>query len=177
MPDILAFLQDLPWQWIFMGIVLSMATLVATAPIVIGILGQRKQYAERNMPAARKVYEKGQFIDVADGNDLIELSYIRHEECLVTVNVPWAPEPVYVQVYFKITDNPDRTGKSDASQQNSAPHDQWTKKNGNRGYVVYVYPGVRLSRVVIHLHPKGDQLELVFDQGWETRLLFPLPPR
>jgi len=175
--DIFEVLQNLPWQWILLGIATGMAAIVATAPIVIGILGQRKQYAERNLPAARKVYEKGQFIDVAEGNNLIELNYTRPEECLVTINVPWAPEPVYVQVYFKITDNPDRTGKTDASQQNSAPHDQWAKKSGARGYVVYVYPGVRLSRVVIHLHPRGDQLELVFDQGWETRLLFPLPLR
>ena len=178
MHDILEFLRDLPWQWIFLCMATGIAALIATAPLVIGIIAQRKQNAMLDQPADRRIYENGQFIDVAEGNDLIKLDYSRaDDECLVTVNLPWAVDPVHVQVYFKATDNPDRTGKNCASQTNSAPHDQWTQKNSTGGYVIYVYPGVRLSRVVIHLHPSGDQLELVFDQGWESRILFPLPPR
>ena len=157
-----------------MSMALGFAALVATAPLVIGIIAQRRQNAMLNVPAARKVYEKGTFYDVAEGNNLIELDYSAEDQCLVTVNSPWA-DPLYVRVYFKPVSNPDPTGKSGAGQGNSAPHDQWAQKSAGRGYVVHVYPGVRLSRVVIHIHPNGrDQVELVFDQGWESRILFPL---
>lgn len=178
MQTILNFLQGLPWGWIIMSLGVGFAALVATAPLVIGIIGQRRANACLRDPAARRIYEDGQFYDIAEGNDLIELDYSNEGECLVTVNTPWAVDPLYVRVFFKTTDNPDLTGKNCPSQGNSAPHDQWAQKaHGGRGYVVYVFPGVRLSRVVIHIDPTGqhnDQVELVFDQGWETRILFPL---
>lgn len=176
MNDIFAFLAALPVSCIVLSVVLFFAYMVAIAPVFIGIVAQRRLNAERNLPARRAVYEAGRFYDVEADNDLIELNYDRTDECLVTINLPWAVDPIQALVHFKISDNPDRSGKNCPSQLNSAPHDQWAKKS-NGAFVVYVYPGVRLSRVVVHLHKSGDQLELVFDQGWETRVLFPLPPR
>lgn len=177
MQAILDFLSGLPWGWILLSVAVGFAAIVATVPLLIGIIAQRRANARLRDPADRRVYENGQFIDVAEGNDLIELDYSIEDECLVTVNAPWAVDPLYVRVHFKTVDNPDPTGKNGAGQGNSAPHDQWAaKSHGGRGYVVYVFPGVRLSRVVIHIDPAGqqDQVELVFDQGWESRILFPL---
>lgn len=176
MQSILAFLTSLPLECIVLSVVLLFVYMVAIAPVFIGIIAQRRLNAERDKPARRAVYENGKFYDVEEDNDLIELDYTRESECLVTVNLPWAVDPVHALVHFKHSDNPDRMGKNCPSQLNSAPHDQWASKS-NGAYVIYVYPGVRLSRVVIHLHKSGDQLELVFDQGWETRVLFPLPAR
>lgn len=176
MQDIIAFLAALPLECIVLSVALFFIYMIAIAPVFIGIIAQRRLNAERDKPARRAVYEDGQFYDVEDDNDLIVLDYSRSTECLVTVNLPWAADPIQALVHFKVSDNPDRTGKNCPSNQNSAPHDQWATKNSG-AYAVYVYPGVRLSRVVIHLHKSGDQLELVFDQGWETRVLFPLPAR
>ena len=176
MTEFFEMLMSMPLSYYLLWALLAVVYMIACAPIVIGIIGNRRQRAERDKPARRAIYEDGKFVDLDADNTLIKLNY-KPDECLVTVDLPWAA-PLHVLVNFRTTDNPDKTGKDCPSNINSAPQDQWaTKSNG--AYSIHVFPGVRLSRVVMHLSKDGrsDQLELVFDQGWESRILLPLPRR
>ena len=112
MQDIIAFLAALPLECIVLSVALFFIYMIAIAPVFIGIIAQRRLNAERDKPARRAVYEDGQFYDIEDDNDLIVLDYSRSTECLVTVNLPWAADPIQALVHFKVSDNPDRTGRA-----------------------------------------------------------------
>ena len=132
---------------------------------------QSRQLANR--VTKRLYFQNGEFTALTPDDETITLEELAADTTRVGVHLPWRADSLWVLIHFGA---PRSTGKqTDNTLQNSAPWDQWAQRYGANAYQASVIPGAWLSRVVIHHYSDGtDMLELVFDQGWETRMLIPL---